>query len=439
MNSDVQFYKEENFKVVEADGFKFEVPKEWEVVRLRDVSDIRGRMGLHGLEDEDFLNDGDYDVVRGSDFEDGKIKWEICVYVSGEWYERDPNIQLSKGDILITKDGTIGKVAFVDQLPKKATLGTGIFRIRLKTEKCHPNFVYYIFMSKYFERFIMLLKAGSTLSHLYQKDLINFKFPLPPLQEQQKIANVLLSIDEAIEAVDEAIRQAERIKKGLMQELLTKGMGHTEFKDTEIGRTPKEWEVVRLDNIAEIKGRVGWKGYKRTDFVEKFKGAISLGANNITNDNKLCLEEVTYISWDKYWESPEIHVNYGDIIMAQRGSLGKVAIIDKDIGKATINPNVVLIKNIKTSPFYLYYVLISKIVALQINGATSSTTVPLLTQKQIKSFKIPLPPLEEQQKIAEILSKWDEVIELKKAKKEKLERMKRKTMNLLLTGKIRVK
>ena len=197
------------------------IPKEWKVVKLNDIASIKGRIGWHGLKDEDYLAEGEYYLIRGIDFENGKVLWEKCVYVSKEWYERDPNIQLKEGDVLITKDGTIGKVALIEILPKKATLGTGIFRIRLRTNNCLSHYLYYIFKSFYFERFIKVLSAGSTLSHLYQRDLVNFKFPLPSLSEQQKIVEILSAADKRLEVERKRKEKLERVKKALMNLLLT--------------------------------------------------------------------------------------------------------------------------------------------------------------------------------------------------------------------------
>jgi type I restriction enzyme S subunit len=433
MVSEVKFYKEENFRVVEADGFKMELPEEWGVVRLGDISDIKGRIGWHGLKDEDYLNKGGYYLVRGIDFEDGKIKWERCVYISKEWYERDPNIQLSEGDILVTKDGTIGKVALVNYLPKKATLGTGVFRIRL-TEKCYPYFVYYIFMSKYFERFIILLKAGSTLSHLYQKDLIKFHFPLPPLPEQQKIARVLMSIDRAIEVVDEAIKQAERIKKGLMQELLTKGIGHKEFKDTKIGRIPKEWEVVRLGDIAKLESG-GTPSRQKPEYWEN--GTIPWVKSGELNDGVIYDTEEKITELGLKNSSAKIF-SKGTLLIALYGAtVGKTGVLGID---ASTNQAVCAIFPKSSDVFdsrFLQYCLIfyrSRLISQSSGGAQPNIYLYVL-----RDFRLPLPLLSEQQKIAEILSKWDEVIELKRGKKERLERMKKKVMDLLLTGKVRIK
>jgi|Deesub1362A_J573_1020465.scaffolds.fasta_scaffold02033_4 type I restriction enzyme S subunit len=397
------------------------IPEDWEVVRLGDIAEIKGRIGWHGLRDEDYLKDGDYYLVRGIDFENGRIAWDKCVYVAKKWYEKDSNIQLKEGDILITKDGTIGKVALIDYLPKKATLGTGIFRIRLKSSEYLPQYIYYVMKSHFFDKFVQLLKAGSTLSHLYQKDLVNFEFPLPPLEEQQKIAEILSTVDKAIDKVDEAIAKTERLKKGLMQELLTKGIGHTEFKDTEIGRIPKEWEVAKLGRICEFLDhlRVPIKEQDRA----KRKGPYPYyGAQGV-------------IDWiDDYIFDGEY------ILLAEDGEnlrSRKLPIAFKVSGKFWVNnhAHVLKITSDTVNDDYLVYILNFIDIRPYIVGSAQ----PKLNQSDAKKIKVPLPPLEEQQKIAEILSTVDKKLELEKKRKEKLERIKKGLMNDLLTGKRRVK
>jgi type I restriction enzyme S subunit len=206
----------------------------------------------------------------------------------------------------------------------------------------------------------------------------------------------------------------------------------TEFQESSLGKMPKDWKVATIKDIAQVKGRIGWRGYKRTDFVAN-GGAISLGANNITEDNNLTLAELRYVSLAKYNESPEIHVKPMDIIMAQRGSLGKVAIVNKNVGKATINPNVVLLRNIKVDNLYLFYALTSFSTIRQVLSVTSSTTVPLLTQQQIKAFKIPLPLRAEQRAIAEVLGVVDSAISKVDDVIWKTERLKKGLMQRLLT------
>ena len=300
-----------------------------------------------------------------------------------------------------------------------------------------PHYVYYAIDSK---THILRTWAGQTQKPIVKKSLFE-KFPIafPPLVEQRGISRVLSCVDNAIHKANEVIEETNMLKRGLMQRLLSRGIEHKEFQETKIGKMPKEWKIVKIKEVAEVKGKVGWRGYKRTDFVEPENGAISLGANNITEGDRLNFVDLRYVSWKKYYESPEIHVKSGDIIMAQRGSLGKIAIIDQDIKKATINPNIVLLKNIKVNNFYLYYALSSHITKKQIIAVTLATTVPLLTQQQIKSFRIPLPSSGEQKKIAEILLIVDKKLEFDKERKEKLESIKKGLMQVLLTGRVRVK
>jgi type I restriction enzyme S subunit len=197
------------------------IPEEWEVVRLGEVSYLKGRIGWHGLTVQEYLEEGEYYLVTGTNFEDGRINWDSCVYVSKARYEMDRYIQLKKDDILVTKDGTIGKLAYIFQLPKPATLGTGVFVLRPICKSYYPNFLYYVLNSFIFDRFMENLKAGSTINHLYQKDFVNLLLPLPPLPEQQRIAEILLQIDQTIEKEEQYKEKLQKIKQGLMEDLLT--------------------------------------------------------------------------------------------------------------------------------------------------------------------------------------------------------------------------
>lgn len=174
---------------------------------------------------------------------------------------------------------------------------------------------------------------------------------------------------------------------------------------------PQDWNKEFLKNVIQIKGRVGWKGYTQKDFVEKGRGAISLGVNNISKDNQLLMEDLTYVNWEKYEESPEIQVSKGDIIVAQRGSIGKIALIDKEIGKTTINPNVVLLTKSKVNPKFLFNVLTGNFIYKQMKQIVSFNTIPLLTQKQINNFQFYLPPIKMQEKIASILANINNLID----------------------------
>ena len=161
-----------------------------------------------------------------------------------------------------------------------------------------------------------------------------------------------------------------------------------------------EWKT--LGDICEIKGRIGFRGYTREDQVDKGNGAISLSPGNIL-DSVLNYDSCTYITWEKYEESPEIMVNEGDIILCKTASVGKVARVRQLPEKATINPQLVLIKNIKTNPQYLFYILDDTPFQVKIKGLAGVGSVPNVSQAKLSSIQIPIPSLDEQNRIVGIL------------------------------------
>ena len=202
-------------------GKEIEIPEGWNYERIIDNSTLKGRIGWQGLTTDEYNQQGEFYLVTGTDFKDGRIDWKNCVYVDEERYSQDANIQLKKEDVLVTKDGTIGKIAYVDTTPSPATLNSGVFVIRPVNKEYLPLFLFYILYSSYFIKFLNRLKAGSTINHLYQKDFVNFKFPLPSVKEQQKIASILSGVDSYIQKNQQYKEKLEILKKGLMQKLLT--------------------------------------------------------------------------------------------------------------------------------------------------------------------------------------------------------------------------
>ena len=181
------------------------------------------------------------------------------------------------------------------------------------------------------------------------------------------------------------------------------------FKQTEVGIIPSDWDVKSLGQFGIVHGRVGWKGYTKKDI--RNSGPYAIGAKHIDKSNRLDLSDPTYLSIEKYLESPEIMVFKEDILIVQRGSIGKVVLIDREIGEATINPSMVIFRLKKNSPVYVFYYLISSPGQNQIVFDTSSTGVPMITQKQVSNFKIPLPPTKtEQTAIATALNDADALI-----------------------------
>lgn len=198
-------------------------PKDgWMEKKLGNTATLKARIGWQGLTTAEYLDSGDYFLVTGTEFRDGYIDWDSCHYVSESRYKQDKNIQLKKHDVLVTKDGTIGKVALVTKMEKPATLNSGVFVIRPINNSFHPQFFYYLLLSEVFTEFLNQLSAGSTINHLYQKDFVNFVYRTPKtISEQETIASVIRDMDEEISLLEKKLSKARQLKLGMMQELLT--------------------------------------------------------------------------------------------------------------------------------------------------------------------------------------------------------------------------
>ena len=164
-----------------------------ETKHITDIALVKARVGWQRLTTAEYLNTGDYYLITGTDFTpEGKIDFNNCVYVTKERYEMDENIQVHQNDILITKDGTLGKIAYLEKEPDKlTTLNSGVFRIKIIDENVLPRYIYHYFNSKVFKDFIEKVKTGSTIPHLTQEKLVGLNIPIPNIEEQKKIINIL--------------------------------------------------------------------------------------------------------------------------------------------------------------------------------------------------------------------------------------------------------
>ncbi|MFW5668042.1 MAG: restriction endonuclease subunit S [Acetivibrio ethanolgignens] len=193
----------------------------WKKVSFNQVIIPKARIGWQGLKKHEYLRSGYSYLIGGTDFDHGTVSLDAISYVSQERYDMDANIQVSANDVLVTKDGTIGKVAMVPELNKPATLNSGVFVFRTK-EGLLPAFLFRVLQSSVFRDFIDTLSAGSTIKHLYQKDLKKFEFDIPvDLKEQEAIAEVLTAIDNEIADLETEREKIIQIREGAMDDLLT--------------------------------------------------------------------------------------------------------------------------------------------------------------------------------------------------------------------------
>ena len=186
-----------------------------------------------------------------------------------------------------------------------------------------------------------------------------------------------------------------------------------------------EWKEVRLGDVCEIFGRIGFRGYTTNDLVDTPKeGAISLSPKNIIN-GELNLEQCTYIKWDKYYESPEIMINPNEIVITKTGSsVGRTTFVRRVVHPMTLNPQLVVLKNISENAEFLSYYIKSALFQSVLKSIVVGSAIPTLSQKNLANIMIKLPKeVNDQHRIASILSSLDRKIELNNKINADLEEM----------------
>ena len=172
---------------------------DWEQRKLSEIATMHARIGWQNLRTSEFLDSGDYMLITGTDFEDGTINYSTCHYVEKERYEQDKNIQIRNGSILITKDGTLGKVAYVQGLTMPATLNAGVFNVEIKDKKeTDEKYLFQYLKAPFLMDYVTRHATGGTIKHLNQSILINFPVYMPKKSEQEKIGLYLMQLDSLI-------------------------------------------------------------------------------------------------------------------------------------------------------------------------------------------------------------------------------------------------
>jgi len=424
----MMFYKETNFK----ETLIGNIPQDWELVRLYNIAeDI-----YYGITAKAVGNKTELKMLRTTEIKDYNVNWDALPFC--EITEKRGDVQrflLKKGDLIIARAGTTGVSILVEKDFENVIFGSYLIKVKL-IRKVHPKFIHYFCQSRLYWNHISSSQAGSTLKNISLPVLKSLNVPLPPLIEQQKIAEILSTVDVAIQKTDEIIAKTERLKEGLMQELLTKGIGHNEFKDTEIGRIPKEWEVITFKDITKqfISG-----GTPSTKNPKYWNGDIPWIRS--IHLKRYYIDETSierYITKEGLENSASNIVPKGNIIIATRVGIGKAAVNLIDVA---INQDLtgLVIDKSKTDPLFLVWYLLSPKILSLLESFTRGTTIKGIAQNYVKNLLIPLPPINEQRRIVEILLAVDKKLEIERKEKARLERIKQGLMDLLLTGKVRVR
>lgn len=191
----------------------------WEQRKLSEICTMHARIGWQNLRTSEFLDSGDYYLITGTDFEDGRINLSTCHYVEKDRFEQDKKIQIKNGSILITKDGTLGKVAFVENLDKPATLNAGVFNVEIIENDVDNRYLFQYLKAPFLMDYVNSKATGGTIKHLNQSILVDFPVQMPESAEQQKIGAYFSRLDHLITLHQRKLEKLQNIKKSMLEKM----------------------------------------------------------------------------------------------------------------------------------------------------------------------------------------------------------------------------
>ncbi|WP_195952374.1 restriction endonuclease subunit S [Clostridium saudiense] len=403
-----------------------EIPEDWWYEELNKLVDKI----TDGTHKTPTYTESGIPFLRVTDIQKSEIDWSNVKYISQqEHLELIKRCNPEIGDILYSKNGTIGIPKIIDW-DNEFSIFVSLCLIKMKKQNSYIS-------NKYLEQFlksdscmrqIRLRAKQGTVTNLHLEEIRELIIPIPTIKEQEKIASILSTVDEQIDNVDALIEKNKELKKGLMQTLLTKGIGHTKFKKTEIGEIPEAWQNESLGDMVSFEG--GTQPPKKYFSNECLDGMIRLIQIRDYKSDKFKI----YVPKElcrRFCDKSDVMIGrYGPpIFQILRGLEGAY--------------NVALIKatpiNERLDREYLYYFLNNEKLFNLIDSLSQRTSGQTgIDMEVLKAYKIPIPPKKEQEKIVLILSQTDKRIENYENKKKKLEEVKKGLMQQLLTGKIRV-
>lgn len=416
-------------------GAKKRVPKrrfkeflnagEWKERKLSELATMNARIGWQNLRTSEFLDSGDYLLITGTDFDNGRVKYSTCHYVEKKRFDQDTKIQLSTGSILITKDGTLGKVALVEELPKPATLNAGVFNVRVKDDTVLSyKYLYHYLKAPFLMKYVTANATGGTIKHLNQSILVDFPIPITEKPEQDRITKLLDSLESSITLHQRKLDKLQATKKALLQEMFPEE-GQNKPKRRFKGFTDA-WEQRKLTDIA--KTFIGLV----TTMTENYRdsGTLLIRNSDIKEGQFIFSEKPIHLDEEFAEKNKTRRLQIGDVVTVHTGEIGTSAVIKEKeagaIGFATINTRTD--KRI-LNPYFLSTYFNTDKHKCYANSVSTGDGRSNYNIKDFNKLVISIPTLDEQEKISAIINNINTIITLHQRKLDKLKNLKQAYLN----------
>lgn len=414
---------------------EIEVPEGWDVKRLDEITTIIvSNVDKKINENEIPVSLCNYKDVYDNHYINSKLN-----FMDGAAKKVEiEKFTLLKNDVIITKDSEtkfdIANSSVVIEELKNVICGYHLAILRPIPNVLDGVYLMNVLKIKPVNNHFVKYAQGLTRFGLTIDAINRAKIPFPPFEEQQKIADILSKVDGQIQQTEEIIEKTEELKKGLMQKLLTKGIGHTRFKQTEVGEIPEEWEVVNLHEVSKVTDGSHYspKTVKSNNLIATVKNML---------DNTFDYQSCRTISDEEFeilkhqGNSPKI----GDVLFSKDGTVGKTFVFNDKKELIVLSSIAIIRPNENLDSHFLSEVFKSHILLKQLDGLKSGTAIRRVVLKSLKKFKLILPKsIHEQKQIASILTGVDNQIQDDKLQLENLKQLKKGLMQDLLTGRVRV-
>ena len=394
---------------------------DWEQRKLSELTTMNARIGWQNLRTSEFLDSGDYLLITGTDFDNGRIKYSTCHYVEKKRFDQDTKIQLSTGSILITKDGTLGKVALVEELPKPATLNAGVFNVRVKDDTLLSyKYLYHYLKAPFLMKYVTANATGGTIKHLNQSILVDFPIPIAEKHEQDKIAKLLDSLELIITLHQRKIEKWKFNTSALLQKMFPQdrcAVPEVRFKGF-----AEDWEQRKLSDVLVERNEqeVETREYPLMSFVQGL-GVVPKGERY--DRSFLVLDQ------SKKYKRTEL----GDFIYSsnnlETGSIG----INKT-GKAVISPVYSIFQGVSIgdSQFIGIMSLLPKFIAKMIRFRQGVVYGQWrIHETDFLDISVLIPSVDERTKITQLILSIEEIIILHQRKLDRLMSIKKALLQQL--------
>lgn len=388
--------------------------EDWEQRKLSELATMNARIGWQNLRTSEFLDSGDYLLITGTDFDNGRIKYSTCHYVEKKRFDQDTKIQLSTGSILITKDGTLGKVALVEELPKPATLNAGVFNVRVKDNTLLSyKYLYHYLKAPFLMKYVTANATGGTIKHLNQSILVDFPIPIAEKHEQDKIAKLLDSLESIITLHHRKLEKLKLAKKALLQKLFPKN--GSQFPEIRFKGFTDAWEERKLSDVLVERNeqQVETREYPLMSFVQ----GLGVAPKGERYDRSFLV-----LDQSKKYKRTEL----GDFIYSsnnlETGSIG----INKT-GKAVISPVYSIFQGVSIgdSQFIGIMSLLPRFIAKMIRFRQGVVYGQWrIHETDFLDISVSIPSVDERTKITQLILSIEEIITLHQRKLDRLQEVK---------------